>query len=88
MAKLSGTFKRAKAIYSKMESSLLPEHKGEIIAIEPISGDYIIGPDEVEVALEGKNRHPGKKFGFFRIGMPVMYKLRRKRDNAERKNNN
>jgi len=83
MAKVTGTFERAKAIYSKIESSFLPEHKGEFIAIEPISGDYIIGPDEVEVALEGKNRHPGKKFGLFRIGMPVK-KIRRKRDNAER----
>jgi len=77
MARLSGTYKRAKAIYSKIESSLLPEHKGEIIAIEPISGDYVIGSDEVKVALEGKHRHPGKKFGLFRIGAPVVHKLRR-----------
>lgn len=77
MAKLSGTYKRAKAIYSKIENSLLPEHKGEIIAIEPMSGDYVIGYDEVEVAIEGKRRHPGKKFGLFRVGTPVVHKLRR-----------
>jgi len=52
MAEPSGTYKRAKAIYSQIESSLLPEHKGEIVAIEPTSGDYIIGDDEVKVALE------------------------------------
>ena len=76
MAKVSGTYKRAKAVYSKMESSLLPEHEGKIIAIEPSTGDYIIGSDEAEVALEGKRRHPGKKFGLFRIGTPVVHKLR------------
>ena len=76
MAKVTGTYKRAKALFFKIESSLLPKHKGEIIAIEPISGDYIIGSDEVEVALEGKNRHPGKKFAMFRIGKPFVHKLR------------
>ncbi len=77
MAKLSGTYKRAKSIYSKIENSLLSEHKGEIIAIEPTSGEYIIGHDEVKVALEGKRRHPGKKFGLFRIGEPVVHKMRK-----------
>jgi len=80
MAKLSRTFNRAKAVYSKIEDSLIKEHKGEIIAIEPISGDYIIGSDEVEVAIEGKRRHPGKKFGLFRIGPSVVHKLRQKGD--------
>lgn len=60
-----------------MESSLLPEHKGKIVAIEPTSGDYVIGSDEVEVALEGRRRHPGKKFGLFRVGAPVVHKLRK-----------
>jgi len=76
MAKPSGTYRRAKAIYRRIESSLLSEHKGEIIAIEPVSGDYVIGSDEVAVALEGKRRHPGKKFGLFRIGTPAVHKMR------------
>ena len=76
MPRVSGTYRRAEAIYAKMEESLLPEHQGEVIAIEPLSGDYIVGTDEVEVALEGRRRHPGKKFGLFRIGRPVVHKLR------------
>jgi len=77
MAKPLGIYKRAKAVYSKIEKSLLSEHKGKIIAVEPISGDYIIGSDEVEVAIEGKHLHPGRKFGLFRIGTSVVHKLRR-----------
>jgi len=76
MTKQLGTYKRAKAIYTKMGKELLSVHKGEFIAIEPISGDYLIGSDEVQVAIEGKNQHPGKKFGLFRIGSPVAHKLR------------
>ena len=76
MPEASGTYRSAEAIYRKMEKSLLPEHRGEIIAIEPLSGDYIVGSDEVEVALEGRRRHPGKKFGLFGIGRPVVHKLR------------
>ena len=42
---------RAKQAYDdRLAAKLEPEHTGEIIAIEPESGDYFLGKDEIEAA--------------------------------------
>ena len=42
---------RAKRTYSEsLAAQLEPEHNGEIVAIEPESGAYFLGEDEIEAA--------------------------------------
>lgn len=69
-------FEKGKKIYNGLKGKIEKKFKGKIIAIEPISGKYIIGQDELEAALLAVNKFPGKVFAFFRIGYPVMHKLR------------
>ena len=51
---------------------------GHILAIELESGDYVLGKDELKVALKAVKKFPGEKFSFFRIGYPAVHKLRLK----------
>lgn len=62
--------------YQELKKRIEPRGKGQIIAIETESGDYVIGKDELQVALEAVKKFPGKKFSFFRIGYPAVHKLR------------
>ena len=58
---------------AELEKSLLPEHKGRIIAIEPESGEYLIGGRQGELIAKALAKYPGKLFYFARIGIgPVV----------------
>lgn len=69
--------KTGKMIYKRIKSKLESKFRGKIIAIEVESGEYIIGNDELEVAIKSKNKFPNKKFAFLRIGSPAVHKLRK-----------
>jgi len=62
--------------YQRLKSKLEPRYKGHILAIEVDSGEYVLGKDELKVALKAIKKFPGKKFSFFRIGYPAVHKLR------------
>lgn len=64
---------RADAIYQKIRQELEPKYKGKIVAIEPESGDYFLGADELEAFEKGRVQHPGKPFHFIRVGYPGVY---------------
>lgn len=70
---------RGERVYQRLKSKLEPYHKGDIVAVEPDSGEYVVGNDELQVALKALERFPGKKFSFFRVGYPAVHKLRLKR---------
>lgn len=70
-------FEKGKRIYKRLKSKLEKRYKGNIIAIEPDSGDYVIGKDELEAALKAQHQFPGKLFDFFRIGYVAVHKFRR-----------
>ncbi len=63
-------------IYKRLKSRL-KGHKGEIVAIDPKTGRYILGEDELAVALRARQEYPGTCFSFFRIGYPAIHKFRR-----------
>jgi len=63
--------------YRRLRSKLEPRYKGQILAIEVESGKYVLGKDELNVALKAVKKFPGRKFSFFRIGYPAVHKLRR-----------
>ena len=62
--------------YQQLRKKIEPRYKGQIIAIEAESGEYVVGKDELQVALEAVKKFPGKQFTFFRIGYPAVHKLR------------
>jgi hypothetical protein len=62
--------------YQQLRKKIEPRYKGQIIAIEAESGAYVVGKDELQVALEAVKKFPGKTFTFFRIGYPAVHKLR------------
>ncbi len=62
--------------YQRLRSKLEPRYTGQILAIEPESGEYLLGKDELQVALRAVRKFPGKKFSFFRVGYPAVHKLR------------
>lgn len=43
-------------------------HRGKIVAIEPVSGDYFIGATQIEALEKARRRHPEAAFVFKRIG--------------------
>lgn len=70
-------FEKGRNIYKRLKSGLEKKYKGKIIAIEPDSGGYIIGKDELDAALKAQHKFPGKIFDFFRIGYAAVHKFRR-----------
>ena len=70
-------FEKGRKIYKKLKSKLEKHYKGMIIAIEPDSGGYVIGKDEIDAALKAQHQFPGKIFDFFRIGYAAVHKFRR-----------
>ncbi|MBI5528028.1 MAG: hypothetical protein HY897_16980 [Deltaproteobacteria bacterium] len=67
---------RGERHYGRLRKGLEAKHKGQVIAIEVESGKYVIGGDELQVALRAVKKFPGKRFSFFRIGYPALHKLR------------
>ncbi len=67
---------KGERLYQRLRPKLEPRYKGQILAIEVDSGDYVVGRDELQVALKARKQFPGKQFSFFRIGYPVVHKLR------------
>ena len=58
---------RCRRFYQILEKKLGKRHKGEVVAIEAESGEYVLGKDDLDVALEAKKRF-GKPVHFFRLG--------------------
>lgn len=67
-------FKKAENIYEKIKSKL-ESRKGEIVAIEPDSGDYFIGKDLDEAAEKAEEKYPDKQFYFMRVGFKYVYSI-------------
>jgi hypothetical protein len=56
------------AIYKTIEAELLPNHKGEVVAIDVDSGDYFLGKTGIEATDKAREKHPNKIFYLVRIG--------------------
>ncbi len=69
-------YKRGARLFQRMQPRLLRRHKGHIVAVEPNSGRYFVGQDELEAARLAMTAMPGKIFAFFRVGYPVVHKFR------------
>jgi hypothetical protein len=60
--------RRADTLYEEMRGRLEREHPGEIVAIEPDSGEYFVGKDRREVEKKARAKYPDKIFFRRRIG--------------------
>ena len=66
----------AKQTYDeRLAAELEPEHKGEIVAIEPDSGAYFLGNDEVEAADKAHAAGYDGPFYFLRVGSRYAHRL-------------
>ena len=65
-------------IYKRLKAQLGKRYKGQVVAIDPRTGKYLIGRDELTVALLGKKKYPGAHFSVFRIGHPAVHKFRKR----------
>jgi hypothetical protein len=68
--------RRGEELYQTLKDRLAAEHLGEIVAIEPESGDYFLGKDVVEATEAGRRVHPAKLFYYVRIGFPAVHRRR------------
>ena len=67
---------RAKQTYDeRLAAELEPEHTGEIVAIEPESGAYFLGEDEVEATDKAHATGHEGPFYFLRVGSRYTHRL-------------
>ena len=44
----------------RLQVELLPEHAEEIVALDPYTGDYALGPDGKEALRRFREQYPGR----------------------------
>ena len=68
---------RCRAVYRQLLPALIAHHRGEVIAIEPESGDYFLGENLDTASAKALAQYPERLFGFFQIDeSPAVVKLR------------
>ncbi len=67
---------KGKEIYQRLAKELEAKYPGQIVAIEVESGDHVVGKDELEAARRARERFPGKRLYFARVGCRVVHKFR------------
>jgi hypothetical protein len=68
---------RCRAIYRQLLPALIANHRGEVIAIEPESGEYFLGENFDSASANALARYPDRLFGFFQVDeSPAVVKLR------------
>ncbi len=64
--------KKAQQIYNQVKQELEAHHRGEIVAIDPESGEYFLGKTVVEAVIKCQEKYPGTVFHSIRIGYPAV----------------
>jgi hypothetical protein len=63
---------RARKIYDQLCRTIeTPDRIGQMIVIDPETGDYEIGPNEIEASRQLQKRKPGARLYGLRIGYKV-----------------
>ena len=59
---------RAKRIYeSRLKAELEAEHRGQFVAIEPVSESFFLGAEFIDAAMAAKNAYPDRKSFVIRV---------------------
>jgi hypothetical protein len=64
-----------KLYQERFKDQYLPEHKGEVLAIDVESESAYLGKSVVEALLAGEAAHSGGFFHVVRIGSPGVYQM-------------
>ena len=67
---------KSKEIYLGIREELESEHAGEVVAIDPESGDYFLGKTLGEANERAFARYPDKLLCFVRIGSSAVMPLK------------
>ena len=57
----------------RLKRELEPQHDGEMLAVEVESGDYFLGRTATEAYKKAKEKYPGGKFAFLRVGAKAAF---------------
>ena len=66
---------KADAIYAKIKTKLESDHWGEILIIEPDSGDYFLGENLQEAEKKFYEKHPDKLNVTLRVGTLAVHRF-------------
>ncbi|MFO7905760.1 MAG: hypothetical protein R6U98_24090 [Pirellulaceae bacterium] len=67
---------QAKQIYdSRLRSELETKHRGQYVAIEPVSGSFYLGDEFIDAAMAAKNAHPDRKSFVLRVGHDAAFHI-------------
>ena len=67
----AGFAEKGKEIYGRLQGELEPAHAGEIVAIDPESGDYFLGATLGKANDAAYQKYPDRWIYFVRIGTPT-----------------
>ena len=76
VAQSERSYRKGRILFRRLERRLKAKHRGEVIAIEPTSGAYVLGKDALEAALKAREQFHGRPVDFFRIGFAAVHKFR------------
>ncbi len=65
-----------RAMYEEIRSELEETHKGKVVIIDVLSGDYEIGDNDLDATLRLFERRPNALTWGERIGYPAMYYIK------------
>lgn len=69
-----GLIRQGEEYYQKyLKDKLEKDHFGQIIAIEPISGDYFFGDKDIDAALKAKEKYPDRLVYIKKIGHRAVH---------------
>lgn len=60
----------------RISRRLSAKHRGKIAAIDPATGRFFLGEDEMEVILEARRAMPKTIFEIKRLGFPYVHSLK------------
>ncbi len=67
---------QARRVYeSQFEAELEVKHRGQSVAIEPVSESFYLGDESIDAAMAAKNAFPDRKSFVLRVGHEAAFHI-------------
>lgn len=67
---------RAKQLYeARLKAELEAKHRGQFVAIEPVSESYFLGDEFIDAAMAAKKAYPDRKSFVIRVGYEAAFHI-------------
>ena len=67
---------QAKRVYeTRLRAELEAKHRGQFVAIEPVSGSFFLGDRFIDAALAAKTAYPDRKSFVLRVGQEAAFHI-------------